>query len=54
MAPGTGGRNVSEVDLAHAVTESRLSRGILSYCKGYCGRAGRRAERSTSRGSKGD
>ena len=27
-----------------AVTKSRLSRGILSCCKGYCGRAG--AERN--------
>jgi len=35
---------------------SQLSRGILSYCKGYCGWVGRRAgcgaEHSTSRGSK--
>ena len=28
-----------------AVTESRLSTGILSCCKGYCGRAG--AEQNT-------
>ena len=30
---------------------SRLSGGTLFYCKGYCGRARRGAERGTSRGS---
>ena len=30
--------------MMYAVTESRLSRGILSCCKGYCGWAG--AERN--------
>ncbi len=38
------------------VSGDRLSKGILSYCKGYCGRAGRGAEcgaeHVTSRGSK--
>jgi len=34
--------------MMRTVTESQLSRGILSYCKGYCGRV----ERGTSRGSK--
>ena len=42
--------------MMYAETESQLSRGILSCCKGYCGRAGRGAEcgaeRGTSRGSK--
>jgi len=32
---------------------SQLSRGILSYCKGYCSQAGHGAEHGTSRGSKG-
>jgi len=39
----------------HNCFRSRLSGGTLFYCKGYCGRARRRAgcrvERGTSRGS---
>ena len=33
--------------MMYTVTESQLSRGILSCCKGYCGRAG--AERNAGR-----